>query len=85
MITQQTQIKLNLPVALKEYLESRARKFGVSLAAYVRHLILKEIEEMEYPIFEASERTIKAYQRALKDRKKAIKVEGGIHEFFKNL
>lgn len=85
MITQQTQIKLNLPVALKEHLESRARKFGMSLAAYVRHLILKEVEEMEYPTFEASKATIKAYKQALKDRGKAIRVEGDVHEFFRNL
>lgn len=84
MITQQTQIKLNLPLALKEHLESRARKFGMSLAAYLRHLILKEVEEMEYPTFEASERTEKKARKALKEKDKSILVTD-MRGFFKNL
>jgi len=84
MITQQAQIKLNLPLALKEYLESKAMKFGLPLAAYIKHLILKEVEEMEYPIFEASDRTIQAYKKALKEKHKAVKITD-INEFFKNL
>ncbi|MDO8429290.1 MAG: hypothetical protein Q7S88_01555 [Candidatus Daviesbacteria bacterium] len=71
MITQQTQIKINLPVALKEYLESKASRFGMPLAGYVKHLMLKDVEDMEYPTFEASDRTIKAYKNALKNKDKA--------------
>ncbi|MBI3486421.1 hypothetical protein HY025_05800 [Candidatus Daviesbacteria bacterium] len=84
MITQQTQIKINLPVALKDFLESKASKFGLPLASYVKHLILKDVEDMDYPIFEASDSTIKAYKKALKDKDKAIEVKD-IDEFFKNL
>lgn len=84
MITQQAQIKLNLPLALKDFLESKASKFGMPLAVYVKHLILKEVEDMEYPVFEASERTIKKAKEALKNKDKAIAVRD-IHEFFKNL
>lgn len=72
MITQQTQIKINLPVALKEFLESKASRFGMPLAGYVKHLILKEVEDMEYPTYEASESTIKAYKQALQEEDKAI-------------
>lgn len=84
MITQQAQIKLNLPLALKDFLESKAQKFGMPLAVYVKHLILKEVEDMDYPVFEASDRTIKAYKKALKERNKAIEIKD-IDEFFKNL
>lgn len=84
MITQQTQVKLNLPIALKEYLESKANKFGMPIAAYVKHLIMKDVEDMEYPTFEASDRTIKAYKRALRNKDKAIEVTD-VDEFFKNL
>lgn len=84
MITQQTQIKLNLPVSLKEYLESKASKFGTPLAAYIRHLILKDIEDMDYPIYEASEKTIKAYKKALKEEDRAIEVRD-VDKFFANL
>ena len=75
MITQQSQIKLNLPLSLKEYLESKASKFGIPLAAYIRHLILKDIEDMDYPTYVASDKTIKAYKRALKEKDKAIEVK----------
>lgn len=84
MITQQAQIKLNLPLALKDFLESKANKFGMPLAVYVKHLILKEVEDMEYPVFEASERTIKKAKEALKNKDKSIVVKD-VHEFFKNL
>jgi predicted DNA-binding protein len=84
MVTQQAQIKLNLPVSLKDYLESKASKFGMPLAGYIKHLILKDVEDMEYPTFEASDRTIKKAKEALKNKDKSILVED-IDEFFKNL
>ncbi len=84
MITQQTQIKLNIPVALKDYVESKASKYGMPIAGYVRHLILKDVEDMDYPTFEASDKTIEVYKKALKEEKKAIKVTD-IDNFFKDL
>jgi len=86
MITQQAQIKLNLPLALKDFLESKADKFGMPLAGYIKHLMLKDVEDMDYPVFELSERSEKAYKRALKAQKagKLVNVNN-IDEFFKNL
>ncbi|OGY08684.1 MAG: hypothetical protein A2782_04165 [Candidatus Blackburnbacteria bacterium RIFCSPHIGHO2_01_FULL_43_15b] len=84
MITPQAQIKLNLPLPLKERAESQASKFGVPLATYLKHLIMQDTEDMDYPVFEPSERTIKAYKQALKNKNKAIFVEN-IDEYFKNL
>ncbi|MBU1000059.1 hypothetical protein KKE78_01510 [Patescibacteria group bacterium] len=72
MITQQAQIKLNLPLVLKDFLESKASKFGMPLAGYIKHLILKDVADMEYPTFEASVRTIKAYKKALKNKDQAV-------------
>ena len=54
MITQQTQIKLNLPIALKDLLESKANKYGMPVAAYLKHIILKEIEKEKYSAFKTS-------------------------------
>ncbi len=84
MITQHAQIKLNISITLKDYLESKARKFGLPVAGYVKHLILKDVEEMEYPVFKASDRTIKRAKRALEERSKAVEV-ADIHEFFNKL
>lgn len=86
MITQQAQIKINLPLRLKDFLESKAKKFGVPTAAYVKHLIMNDVKEMEYPEFEPSDRTIRAYKRAMKHKKegKLIKVTN-LDKFFKEL
>ncbi len=84
MVTAQTQIKINLPLALKELLQSKAARFGIPLASYIKHLAIKDVEDTEYPEFEPSERTIKAYKRAIKNKDKAVVVEN-IDQFFKNL
>ncbi len=84
MITPQTQVKLNLPLALKDFLESKASKFGMPLAGYIKHLILKDVADMEYPTFEASDRTIRKAKEALKNKDKAILVKD-VDKFFKNL
>ncbi len=86
MVTQQAQVKLNLPLALKEYLESKASRFGMPLAGYIKHLVLKDVEDMDYPIFELSERSEKAYKRALRAQKegKLVSVDN-VDAFFKNL
>lgn len=67
MNTTQAQIKLNLPLSMKDYLESKANKFGMPLAGYIKHLILKDIEDMEYPTYQASEETEKSYKKAIED------------------
>lgn len=85
MITQQSQIKINLPIQLKELLENKASKFGIPVAGYVKHLILKDVEDMQYPTYELSERSEKAYKEAIKNKHKAIKVKGDIRTFFENL
>lgn len=85
MITQQAQIKVNLPLQLKEFLESKANKFGMPLAGYIKHLILVDVADMAYPEFEASARTVRSYKKALKNKSKAIKVKGDIGEFLEQL
>jgi len=84
MITQQAQIKITLPLALKDFVDSKASRVGLPVASYIKHLILKEVEHMEYPVFEASERTIKKAKDALKNKDKSILV-GDVDKFFKNL
>lgn len=84
MITQQAQIKLNLPLPLKDHLESKATRFGVTLAGYIKHLILKDVENIDYPVYQISERTEKKIKQALKDKDKAVEVKD-VHDYFKKL
>lgn len=84
MITQQTQIKVNLPVALWEFLASKAAKYDLPVSGYVRHLIIKDVDDMDYPVYQMSDRTKRILKKALKDKNKAIAVND-VSEYFKNL
>lgn len=59
------------------------------MSDYLRHLILKDVEGEEYPVFEPSEATIKAAKRAMQDlkagRSVVIKDQKDLDKFFKNL
>ena len=81
----QAQIKLNLPLPLKKHLESKANLYGLPLASYLKHLIVKDMESVNYPVYELSEETKRSYKKALKERHKAIEVKGDIGEFLDNL
>lgn len=81
MITTQVQVKLNLPLALKEYLESKARKFDMPIAGYVKHLILKDVADMDFPTYQLSQNAEKKIQTALKNKSKAIPVTN-LDEYF---
>lgn len=86
MNTTQAQIKVTIPSTMKEYLESKANKFGMPIAGYIRHLILKDIENMDYPTYQASFETEKSYEKAINEHAsgKIIKVKD-IDSFFEKL
>ena len=84
MITQQAQIKVNLSLALKDYIESKARKFDMPLASYIKHLILNDVSDLDFPVFQMSDKSEKKLKKALKEKNKAVKVTN-VSEFFKNL
>ncbi len=84
MITQSTQIKITLPLALKEFLASKAAKYDMPIAGYVKHLIMKDVEEMDYPVFKASKKIEQEAEEALTDYDNAIEVSN-VDEYFKNL
>jgi hypothetical protein len=84
MITQQSQIKINLPASLKDYLESKARKFDIPIAGYVKHLILKDVSDMDYPTFKMSDAAEQKALEALANRDKAIKVTD-VDKYLKDL
>lgn len=84
MITPQTQIKVNLPVALWEFLASKAAKYDLPISGYIRHLVIKDVDDMDYPVYQMSDRTKKILKKALKDRRKAIAVSD-VSQYFKNL
>lgn len=84
--TQTTQIKVTLPDELYLYLKSKAEKFGLNLAAYIRHLVINDVKDMDIPIFKMSEKTEKRGLKALKEHEegKTTKIKD-IDEYLNNL
>ncbi len=78
-----TQIKLNIPVALKEQVAEIAKSFGYTVSAYIRHLVLSDVGEKKYPVYKASEGTEKIAKKALKDNK-WVEIKD-IDRYFKSL
>ncbi len=65
MATAQIQIRLSLSEQLNQLLKQKAANVGLPVTQYVKHLIIKEVDEI--PTFDASERTKKALKDALKE------------------
>jgi len=75
------QLKINLSQELQNLLLSKASKLGVPLTQYVKHIIMKDVEDIEYPIFKASDVTEKAAKQALADLDKSVDAK----DFFSKL
>lgn len=75
------QIKINLTEELQDLLESKASKFGIPLTQYIKHVLMKDVEDEEYPVLKASEATEKAAIEALEQLDKAVDAKS----FFKKL
>ena len=67
--TQTTQIKVTLPDELYLHLKSKAEKFGLNLASYVRHLVINDVKDVDVPVFRMSEKTEKIALKAIEDYK----------------
>lgn len=79
-----TQIKLNLPSVLKRQLEEIAGSFGFTVSAYLRHLVLTDVGEKTYPVFEASDEVKKRIRASVSKKAKFVKVDN-IDNFFAKL
>ncbi|MEN8253669.1 MAG: hypothetical protein ABFQ62_04830 [Patescibacteria group bacterium] len=84
MSTQTVQLKVTLPIQLQAYLRSKSDKFGLTMSSYVKNLIIDDVKDVEYPVFQASKKTEEAYKKAIKERDQAIEVKN-IDEFFASL
>jgi predicted DNA-binding protein len=84
MINQQIQIKISLSKTLNARLEAKAANLGVPATQFVKHLILKEVEEEQFPVFQASDWTEDRVKKALAQKEQAEEVTD-LHEFFKDL
>ena len=84
MSTLQVQLKISLSEQLKDLLESKAAKLGVPITQFVKHLIIKEVEDVEYPTFQMSKRSEKRLKEAMKQKDLAVKIDD-VQEYFRKL
>lgn len=75
------QLKVNLSEELQRLLQSKASKFGVPLTQYIKHIIMKDVEDQGYPVFKASKETEKVARQAVADLDKAVDSK----DFFRQL
>lgn len=81
MSATQIQLKISLSEQLSELLASKAARVGVPVTQLVKHLIIKEVEDLDYPTFQMSESTGKRAQEAMEQIDKAVDAS----DFFKQL
>ncbi|MFH1970950.1 MAG: hypothetical protein ABIJ05_01005 [Patescibacteria group bacterium] len=84
--TQAKQVKITLPDELYLHLKSRAERFGLNLAAYIRNLIINDVKDIDIPVFKMSEGREKIALKALEDYKSGkTKVIDNLDNYFANL
>jgi hypothetical protein len=67
--TGQVQIRVSVSPQLGDLLKSKAQKLGVPLTQLVKHLLIAEVKDEEYPTFQMSENTEKNIDKAMEDYK----------------
>ncbi len=80
----QIQIRISISQQLGDLLKSKAERLGVPITQLVKHLIIDEVKNEEYPIFKASEAIERTAKEAMKHIDQAVDVEN-VNEFFDNL
>ena len=86
MQTQTAQIRVTLPVQLQAYLRTKANKFGLGLSTYIRNLIIDDVKDVDYPVYQMSDKAINNYKEAKKAEKNDSLVEvGDVVDFLNNL
>lgn len=64
MQTQTTQVRVTLPVQLQGFLQAKASRYGLSLSSYIRNLIIDDVQDVAYPVFEMSDQSLQALKEA---------------------
>jgi len=84
--TQTTQVKVTLSDELYLHLRSRAERFGLNLAAYIRNLVINDVKDIDIPVFKMSENREKIALKALDDYNRGkTKVVDNLDNYLANL
>jgi len=75
MNTGQIQLRLTLTDRLYEFLQAKAARLGLPVTQVVKHMIIKEAEKEEYPVFPASALAERKFEEAQTNLDNFIKVD----------
>ena len=64
-----SQIKITLPQGLYLHLKSKAEKFDLGLATYIKHLVINDVKDVDIPVFKMSKKREEIALKALQDHK----------------
>ncbi|MBP6989197.1 hypothetical protein KBB48_00295 [Candidatus Shapirobacteria bacterium] len=84
MITKMAQIKLSLPMNIKKFAKSKANKYGLTLAGYIRYLLISEMRVKQYPKYELTARSKRNLEEAMKNFDKSVVIDN-VDKFFDKL
>lgn len=70
MQNQTVQLRVTLPAILQNHLQTKAGRLGLNMSSYVKNLIINDVRDVEYPVYQASKKMEQAYQAAKLDEKK---------------
>jgi len=77
---------VTVPGQLYGYIKSRADRFGLTLSAYVKNLIIDDVKDNDIPVFKMSKKLEKRGLEALKEyRAGKTKEIKDVEEYFRNL
>lgn len=78
------QLKVTISDRLQALLKNQAENLGLSMAAYVKNLIIEDVKKNDFPSRIASQEIEKSYESAVKNRKSAKRIDN-LDKFFTNL
>ena len=56
MQAQTIQLRVTLPTELQAYLQTKASRFGLNMSAYVKNLIINDVKDVTYPVYQFIQR-----------------------------
>lgn len=81
MDTNGTQVKISLPGSCYDYASRKAGQLGIILSSYIKKLILNDVKNMDYPVYQASKMAEESYQKAVQEKNESTDVKH-INAFF---
>ncbi|MDA1079428.1 MAG: hypothetical protein O2840_01920 [bacterium] len=73
--TPSVQVKITLPAQLQHFVQEKADIYGLTVATYIKHLVLDDIKDSSMKTFPMSRKTEQVALQAIKDHK-----QGKTHE-----